>query len=90
MKYNFDGGKIIITITRKDLKTIIENEGRWNSCKILDMDKLIKKIAPTLVSPIFDDGDGNYSAIEKAVEDTAYELFIGGANYLEDFSPQSK
>lgn len=85
MKYNFDGGKITITITRKDLSTIIENKNRWNGCKITNMDKLMKELAPKLIQPIFEDGEGDFSGIEKAIEDTAYELFISGADYLDEF-----
>lgn len=85
MKAIFDGGKITITVTKKDVKTIVENENRWNGCKITDIEKFMKELTPKLVDVIFEDGEGDYSGIEKAIEDTAYELYTSGSDYLEEF-----
>lgn len=85
MKSKFDGGKITITITKRDLKEIIENKNRANSYKIINMDKLMKNLAYKLIEPFFEDQDGMYCVIEKSIEDIAQELIEGGADYLEFF-----
>jgi len=85
MKATFDGGKIVVTITKRDVKVIVENENRWDGLKILDIEKLCKLLAKKITQPFLEDGDGDFSPIEKSVEDTAYELYTSGADCVEAF-----
>ncbi len=82
-KSEYRDGKIIIEISKEDVQVCVDNKSRWNGCKVVDMDKLMAYIANNIVEPTMEDGDGDYSHIEKAIEDLAYKSYEDGEEFVE-------